>query len=133
VLQLARKNEFLGTIEGEIKALKNQVDTTVDETSNRIRRLIQRDMANDDQWEQFSQEFSSVHQGFLDTLVNRYGTFSKSEIRLVSLLKMNLSSKDIADTLNISDEGIKKARYRLRKKLALESEDDLQGFLQSFT
>jgi DNA-binding CsgD family transcriptional regulator len=47
-------------------------------------------------------------------------------------MKMNLSSKDIADTLNISSDGIKKARYRLRKKLNLSSDEDIQGFLLSY-
>ena len=132
VLQLARKNEFLSQLDDEIKTLKNNVDKTVSNTSGRITQIIKRDLADDRQWEQFSSEFSSVHQGFIDALVAKYGEFSKSEIRLISLLKMNLTSKDIADTLNISDEGIKKARYRLRKKLNLESENDLQSFLLSF-
>jgi DNA-binding CsgD family transcriptional regulator len=87
---------------------------------------------DDEQWEQFATEFSNLNQGFLDKLTAIYGSFSKSEIRLISLLKMSLSSKDIADTLNISDAGIKKARYRLRKKLKLESEEDIQAYLISF-
>jgi DNA-binding CsgD family transcriptional regulator len=45
---------------------------------------------------------------------------------LMSLLKMNLSSKEIANILNISMEGVKKARYRLRKKLNLSTEESLQ-------
>ena len=44
----------------------------------------------------------------------------------MALLKMNLSSKEIANILNISTEGVKKARYRLRKKLNLSSDDSLQ-------
>ena len=40
---------------------------------------------------------------------------------------MNLSSKDIASILNISEDGIKKARYRLRKKLGLETGDNLES------
>jgi len=46
---------------------------------------------------------------------------------------MNLSSKEIANMLNISDDGIKKARYRLRKKLNLDHENDFQGFLHSIS
>jgi DNA-binding CsgD family transcriptional regulator len=130
---LARKNEFLGTIENEVSFLKSNVDSSVEKASNRIKRLITHDIADEKQWEQFSSEFSGVHQGFIDKLVAQYGEFSKSEVRLISLLKMNLTSKDIADTLNISDEGIKKARYRLRKKLNLDSESDLQSFLLSFS
>jgi len=128
-LQLANKNEFLQKLEEEVTALKSSVDDTVNRTSRRISRMIHQDTADDDEWSQFSEEFSSIHQGFLDELISRYGKLSQSELRLASLLKMNLTSKDIANILRISDEGIKKARYRLRKKMGLESGDDLQGIL----
>lgn len=133
VLQLARKNEFLQSLESEISVLKGNVDNSVNRASARISRLIKGDIQDDEQWEQFAAEFSNLNQGFLDKLTAAFGSFSKSEVRLISLLKMNLSSKDIADTLNITDAGIKKARYRLRKKLELNSEDDIQGYLISFT
>ena len=44
---------------------------------------------------------------------------------------VNLNSKDISRMLNISDEGIKKARYRLRKSLDLQTDDCLEGFILS--
>jgi tetratricopeptide (TPR) repeat protein len=133
VLLLARKNEFLQTLEKEIGFLKGSVDKTVNKASSRISRLIKRDVHDEEQWEQFASEFSNLNQGFLDKLTDTHGSFSKSEARLISLMKMNISAKDIADTLNISNEGIKKARYRLRKKLNLNSEDDIQDYLRSVT
>ena len=132
ILQLARKNEFLNELENEVKLLKTNVDGSVNKASAQISKLIKRDASADQQWEQFSAEFGSLHKGFLDALIGKYGSFTKSEIRLISLMKMNLSSKDIADTLNISSDGIKKARYRLRKKLNLSSDEDIQGFLLSY-
>ena len=73
--------------------------------------------------------FSSVHQEFLNRLRDRYGKFTKGEMRLISLLRMNMNSKDIASILGVSDQGVKKARYRLRKKMNLESDDDIQGLI----
>lgn len=106
------------------------VDDTVKKTSNKITTLIKRDTQDNELWEQFSSEFSSLNQGFFERIIDKHGSFSKSEIRLISLLKMTISSKDIADTLNITNEGIKKAHYRLRKNL--NSESDIQGYLLSF-
>jgi DNA-binding CsgD family transcriptional regulator len=45
------------------------------------------------------------------------------------MMKMNISSKEIAALLNISDPGVKKARYRLRKKLGVDSDVNIQEFL----
>ena len=56
-------------------------------------------------------------------------SFSKTEPRLIALLKMNLSSKEIAQILHISTERVKKARQRLRKKLELDSTQDLQEYI----
>ncbi len=131
VLQLAHKNEFLSSLDGEIANLKNNVDSSVNKTTNRISRMIKRDIDGDKQWKQFSEEFSSLHQGFITALSKKHGSFSKSEIRLISLLKMNLSSKEIADVLGISSDGVKKARYRLRKKMNIE-ESELQSYILSF-
>jgi tetratricopeptide (TPR) repeat protein len=132
VLQLAHKNEFLNSLQGEVSQLKSSIDDSVNDTSRRISRMIQHDTADDDEWDQFGKEFSSIHQDFIDRLVAKHGEFSKNDLRLIALLKMKLSSKDIANTLRISSDGIKKARYRLRKKLGIESSVDLQGYLLSF-
>ena len=131
-LQLARKNEFLASLDEEVSGLKSSIDKTMKSSTDRIRRMIQHDANDDDDWEHFSKEFSSIHQGFIDELTKRYGSFSTNELRLISLMKMNLSSKDIASTLRISADGIKKARYRLRKKMGLESNIDIQDYLLSF-
>ncbi|AWV98366.1 tetratricopeptide repeat protein [Arcticibacterium luteifluviistationis] len=132
VLQLASKNEFLSNLENEIDVLKTNMDSSVSKTSGRISRMIKRDIDNDKQWLQFSSEFSSIHGGFLSALAAKHGKFSKSEVRLVSLLKMNLSTKEIADILGISNEGVRKARYRLRKKIDIE-DNEVQSYLLNFS
>ncbi len=129
VLQLAKKNEFLHELETEIVELQSSVDVSVGKASSRISRMIQRDAVDDEEWEQFAAEFSSVHQEFLDRLREQFGTFSKGEMRLIYLLRMNMTSKEIANILRISGEGIRKARYRLRKKMKLDSSEDLQGII----
>ena len=132
VLQLARKNEFLTSREEQGAALRNSVEDTVRQTSRRIIRLIKSDIGEDRQWEQFSEEFRSLHKGYMEALTEKHGSLTTNETRLISLLMMNLSSKDIAATLRISNEGISKARYRLRKKLGLDADQDLNAYLTSF-
>jgi DNA-binding CsgD family transcriptional regulator len=44
---------------------------------------------------------------------------------------MTLSTKEIATIMNISVRGVEISRYRLRKKLELNSEDNLSDFIQS--
>ncbi len=132
VLQLARKNEFLLSLEKEMSDLHTDSDVEQKRQTRRLSRMIYRNTADDEDWDQFVSEFTSVYQEFMDKFMEQHGPLTKNEVRLITLLKMNLSSKDIADTLRISQEGIKKARYRLRKKLMLSSEIDIQSYILQF-
>ncbi len=129
VLQLCRKNELLASLKGEITDLKEQSHATDKSGLRRLERSIQSDIQSDDDWRQFLATFEKVHPDFLAQLRRHVTRLSPAEQRLTCLLKMNLSSKEIATLLNISDEGVKKARYRLRKKLDLSSDVGLQEFL----
>ena len=48
-----------------------------------------------------------------------------NDLRMIALIKMNLSAHEIASLLNISPEGVKKARYRLKRKMELTAEESL--------
>ena len=131
-LQLAGKNEFLQSLEKEFDHLKSSVSGHLVRSTEKISRMIQIDQSDDEEWEQFGKEFTSVHKNFIESLNKEFGKFSKNELRLIALLKMNLSSKDIANILRISSDGVKKARYRLRKKMKLDSEIDIQDYLLAY-
>ena len=56
---------------------------------------------------------------------------SPRELDLSTYLLMNMSTKEIAEIMNISSGGVELARYRLRKKLNLTKKENLTGFLMS--
>lgn len=67
-----------------------------------------------------------LHPDFFKLLSERYPDLSASDRRIIALMKMNLSTKDIAHLLNISNSSANTARYRLRKKLKLTPEEALE-------
>lgn len=123
-LHLAHKNEILLDLKSQLKALKSQNPNS--RSYQKVINTINLDINNDNNWEQFRTYFEDVHKDFNSKVMRNYPEVSNNDLRLMSLLKMNLSSKEIANILNISVEGVKKARYRLRKKLKLTAEDSLQ-------
>ena len=129
VLQLCKKNEFLQALEKQVAQLSSSNDSYVKQSSQKLVRQINRDIESEGEWEEFLQTFTQVHRTFLSDLQQTYGKLTKNELRLACLLKMNLSSKEISQMLNVSAEGVKKARYRLRKKLKLTPEEDLNEHL----
>ncbi len=83
----------------------------------------------DDNWEHFAHHFDKVHTDFLVLLKNRYPNLTASELKLCAYLRMNLSSKEIAQLMNISIRGVEIGRYRLRKKLGISKDTNLFEFL----
>ncbi|MEM1002865.1 MAG: tetratricopeptide repeat protein, partial [Bacteroidota bacterium] len=123
-LHLAHKNEILLDLKKQLKELKTKGTNTYQ--YQKIINNINLDINNDNNWQQFRSYFEEVHKDFNSKILKTYPEVSNNDLRLMSLLKMNLSSKEIANILNISIEGVKKARYRLRKKLNLSTEESLQ-------
>lgn len=126
-LHLAHKNEVLQDLKSQIKELKAEGANS--RRYQEVINTINLDINNDGTWDQFRNYFEDVHKGFNSKVMGNYPNVSNNDLRLMSLLKMNLSSKEIANILNISVEGVKKARYRLRKKLDLSTEDSLQELI----
>jgi len=122
-LHLAHKNEVLIELKSQLKQLKSEIPNS--RSYQKAINTINLDINNDNNWQQFKSYFEDVHKGFNAKVLKNYPEVSANDLRLMSLLKMNLSSKEIANILNISNDGVKKARYRLRKKLNLTTEDSL--------
>ncbi|WP_111683114.1 hypothetical protein [Winogradskyella tangerina] len=128
-LHIAQKNEMLNELKGDLNQLKK------DSNSNSVNHLIRKlhiDKQIDDNWEQFTTQFMEMNPDFFKNITQLYSNLTKNDIRLIALLKMKYDSNAIASLLNISTEGVKKARYRLRKKLELSSKDDLEKHIMSF-
>ncbi|MEK6155137.1 tetratricopeptide repeat protein [Flavobacteriaceae bacterium 3-367] len=127
-LHLAKKNEVLESVKQKAKELK------LVEKQSGYQQLIQTinfDQQDDRNWENFTQYFEQVHKDFASNVKSKYPEVTKNELRFMALMKMNMSSKEIAAILNISTDGIKKARQRLRKKMALSPEDSLENAVLS--
>ncbi len=128
-LHVIDKNKML---EGIKQKLQDSLDKDAREQKKNIRnliKLIEFNFVQDTDWDDFKKNFEKVHEGFFQKLNNKSKDLTPSELRLASLMRMNLSSKDIASTLNISQDSLRISRYRLRKKLALEKGESLQQFI----
>ena len=129
-LQLAKKNETLENLKQKASELKS---SQVHNGYQQLITAINFDLQDDNNWENFARYFEEVHKDFNSNVAKNYPEVTSNELRLMALLKMNLSSKEIANILNISIHGIKKARQRLRKKMQLSSTDSLENAVLSIS
>ncbi len=87
---------------------------------------------NDKIWVEFEKSFNEVHVDFYKNLRRAHPNIKGKEQKLCAFLKLNMSTKEIASITFQNPKSIDMARYRLRKKLDLETEDSLQAYLSNF-
>lgn len=96
----------------------------------RIQNVISINKAQEKDWDNFNTYFSEVHAQFFEILSSYHSDLSQSEVRLCALIRMNLANNEIATLLNIEPKSVKMARYRLKKKMRLEEDQDLNNYIQ---
>ncbi len=128
-LHLVQKNELMRELGDKIHKIRSENGNGADYDLKSLENLIHYSFNLDEDWEEFSLYFEEVHPGFFDWLNDNCPNLTPNELRLCALLRLNLSSKEIASLLGISPSSVKIARYRLRKKLQLNTEESLTGYL----
>lgn len=113
---------------GNIAAADSQ--SRVKNAANRIIRLIDGREDDTEQKQQLEHYFNIIYDGMLDKLVTRYPQLSKTDLKLCVYIKLNLSTKEIAELMNISPRSVEMGRYRLRKKLNLGPNESIHAVLQ---
>ena len=127
-LMVSTLNEQLDKFQLHFKDLRSSLTK---ESAQKIEMLIN-DLSYslpEQAWLEFEKRFESVHQSFVTKLSTSYPDLSPSELRLCSLLKLSMSSKEIALLTNRSVGSVDNIRSKVRNKLGLDSEANLTSFL----
>lgn len=129
-LQIAEKNNFLLEINRFLDEIKKEYPSVI-APIHKLQRTINTNLDNKHQWEEIKLRINAVYQGFFNRLFTKHPDLSITEIRLTALVKIGLNSREIANVLHITPKGIEKGRSRLRKKLNLETEDNMDLYILS--
>lgn len=120
-----------------LEELSSRLDESIEAENNPeirsklygIQSLIQQKLTFSREKETFYGEVELIHKEFKMKLENAYPDLTDQEKKLATLIRMNLSNKEIATLLSISPKSVEVARYRLKKKLGLEKDDSLMQFI----
>lgn len=129
-LHLVQKNTFIQELKENLEKIKKSPELFKVEF-RRLVMLLKKESAEDKDWEVFKSYFSEVHNNFDHKIKAIAEDITEKEIRLASFLRMNLSTKEIASMLNVLPDSVLKSKYRLKKKLQLDKEEDLTQFLNT--
>ncbi|MCB0735935.1 MAG: response regulator [Bacteroidetes bacterium] len=127
-LQLIQKNQVLIDLKVELKNIMKSTESSTSKKFRSLVNLIDYSFSVEKEWNRFRQVFENVHQDFYNKLESKHPNLTASDRKLAALFKLNLGSKEIADILGISQDSLKTARHRLRKKMELPGGEDLHNY-----
>lgn len=118
LLMLARKNEIISKIEQQCLDVEELLPKKF---RNEISRFIKQSNREDDYWKGFLNKLNQTDSEFVQRLTLKHSNLTPNEIKVCALIRFGIDTKNIANLLQISIEGIKKSRYRIRKKIELSN------------
>lgn len=124
-LARAELTQLLSKISEKLHPFKIRLHRKKDqEEFSHVLTGISRDSARDPLSE-FELLFRQLHPEFYENLLNRCPQLSKSELHISAMIRLNLSTKDMASLVNLSISTIETNRYHIRKKLCLDQGENL--------
>ena len=123
----AKRNSSLIDIKNELEEVKSSGinPKKVSTIQSKINHIIDAK----DNWKIFETTFKEINDDFFQKLLADHPNLSSKDLKLCAYLKMNLTTKEIAPLMAISVRGVEIHRYRLRKKLDINSGKNLSKYL----
>lgn len=98
----------------------------------RLQQSIRRHQTHPDEENAFFRiHFEAIYPGFLERLRKAHPDLTEHELRFCAYLRMGMENKTIAHIRSVQPDSIKKLRFRIRKKLAVDPACSLEDFLYS--
>lgn len=112
--------------------LKNEFVDADEDKSKKLIRRIERIKDFENRWESFKTHFEIVHPYFFKELQNSFPQLTPKDLKTCAFIKMKHNNSEIAQILDVSKKAVEQSKRRMKKKLNLNFEDDLQIFIDGF-
>lgn len=116
-------------IEDVVASISKVPELAKDPSLNTHIKTLKDHLKADHEWDSFITHFEEVNQGYLNRLKTKHPTLTANDVRFISYLYMNLSTKEIATMLNITLEACRKRKERIAAKMELPDSSYLYNYL----
>jgi hypothetical protein len=127
--KLRQKNDLLESFKAELDNIQGTADPSYQVRSIQLRDMMEAHIMTDKAWLEFKKLFDKVHIRFFSLIKSRFSDITETDMRMLALIKLKLSNREMAGMLGITVEGVKKAKQRLRKKTGLPEEHSLEDII----
>ena len=127
-LLVSNKNMILKQITDFTAQIFDNKDNSI-KIAKKINEIIQNNLNIDEEWENFKMHFDKVHPDFFEKLKQACDSLTEENLRMCAYIKIRLTNKQIAQLLHVIPNTVITSRYRLKKKLQLADDEDLDCFI----
>lgn len=131
-MNIMQKNERMISLRDQLLEVIPNTDSATQRKLKSITREIEDDLENEKKWDRFESNFDMIHDNFIKRFTELYPKITHNDLKMCAFIRMNLSNKEIANLLNITLRSVESSRYRIRKKMELDSEINLNDFIMRF-
>lgn len=129
---MSRKNKIIEDLQRKILKIETPSDPICRVKMEEIMTYIDQSKSAREEWVDFRLYFDQVFPTFLQRLTDTYPRLTRQELKTAALIKAELTTKQIAQTLHIAYRSAHNLRNRLRKKMSLSPDITLNNFLRDF-
>jgi hypothetical protein len=130
-LIMARKRDAADLLKTEVFSIEENAPLS-GLAKKKLLKIIDQIANEEDEWVLFQQQFEQLEPFFLQNILHDFPALTPSDLKILTLIRMNVDSKEISTILRISTQSTNTARYRLRKRLGLLEEESLENFVLSY-
>jgi tetratricopeptide (TPR) repeat protein len=129
-IHISEKNNFLDKIKKNVKIVKKKTtDGEIKILISEIILMINSNVEINKEQVNLQNQVEQINESFFFKLNKDFPKLSITEKKLISLLKINLSSKQISNLLGLSSKSVDTYRYNLRKLFKLGKNENLIDFI----
>jgi len=125
---LSNRNEL---IENIVNSLLDSPDISDHQGVSKYIHQLKEELKSNSEQDNFLSHFENVNSEFIHALREKHPNLTANEVRFLSYIYINLSSKEISSLLNITPEYCKKKKQQIAKKMDLESTSKLYEYLSN--
>ncbi len=130
-LQVNQQSTLLSNVKSQIiHMLTEEKDPEIQ--ASRIEKALDSQVNESEVWDSLRFHFEQVHPKFFQRLNLKYDALTQYDLKFCAFIRINLENKEIARLLNITLKGVHQTRWRLKKKLDLSKNNDLDQFIIRF-
>jgi len=123
-LQLLAQTELLRDLRSDLQRIIRKIPPT-EPVGRELRDRIKNLLCESVDWKKFDRQFEAAHPEFIRKLTERAADLTPTEVRVCTMVRMNLKSHEIASLFCITEEGVEFHRKNIRRKLGLRKEEKL--------